>query len=152
MARLVLSSSQWPGKHGECDSPCVWIFTSSESRGACTCNLAGTLVSWRSRLRLRQTAHQVSAALCVSCRGILSNWSKTCWAQQNDPNIGSWAELGPLRTQVQSFLLRAVCSLLLSSRPPTDTLLTNACCTAQISRHSANLYDQLLCVPFFPSL
>lgn len=36
-----------------------------------------------------------------------------------------------------------MCSLLLSSWPPTNTLLTNARCYAQISRHSANLQKDL---------
>lgn len=93
-----------PASTVECDSPCLKIFTTSKPRGACTCNLAGTLVSWRSFLRLGQTVHQVSVAVCVSCRGILSNWSKTCWSEQDDPNVSSWAELGSMRTRAQSSL------------------------------------------------
>lgn len=63
MARLVLSSSQWPSKHGECDSSCVRVFTPSEPNRCMYLQLSGDF----SVLRLSQTVHQVSGAGCVSC-------------------------------------------------------------------------------------
>lgn len=36
------------------------------------------------------SSSSVCCSVCVSCHGILSCWSKTCWSEQNNPRPGSW--------------------------------------------------------------
>lgn len=141
---IVRELGQWPDKHGECDCPCAWVFTPSEPNRHTDLQLSG---DFSVRVKLPRTQADSSSSVCcpVCCR-------VAAFFQTGRKHVGqsrmipSW--VGSTENTSAVLPLQAVCSLLLSSRPPTDTLLTNACCVAQISRHSANLHDQLLCVPF----
>lgn len=137
-----------PAKTGNVTLRALGYLLPPSQTGACTCNLVGTLVSWRSCLRL------TSSSVCWPVPVMLI----ACFFQTGQKHVGQ-SRMIPQRRLVSRFgatektsavlPLRAVCSRLLSYRPPTDTLLTDARCTAQISRHSANSHDQLLCVPLF---